>query len=410
MEATGIKVDRPNINMANFGFTPDAKNNRIIFGLKAISGVGDNEARMIVANQPYTSFDDFTNRCPVGVTTTINLIKAGCFNELEHSTPTEVLKYYINKISKPLIKLSLSQITTLNDLGLLTQEQKQYELRLYHFREYIFKKKFLVRQDGKSANTQWYRLEKNHAEPFFYEFFETNMAEGKDYEYSNEGEILVKRGSIDREYKRMMKNFEQNVLSNIDMIAAVNNVRFNELWNEKASGTEAKWYMSTLSYYPEEHELSHVNMDEYSISSFKDLPEEPEVVEYRMYRGKEVPRFKLSRICGTVLDKDKNKNTITLLTPDSGVVMCKLPRGQFSFYDKRISELDQNTGKKTVLENSWLNRTNLLILTGIRRGDRFITKKYKDSVFKHTLTLITDVKEDGTMSMQYERIGAEEEY
>ena len=90
--------------------------------------------------------------------------------------------------------------------------------------------------------------------------------------------------------------------------------------------------------------------------------------------------------------------------------MCKLPRGQFSFYDKRISELDQNTGKKTVLENSWLNRTNLLILTGIRRGDRFITKKYADSVFKHTLTLITDIKEDGTISMQYERIGAEEEY
>ena len=409
MEATGIKVDRPNINMANFGFTPDAKNNRIIFGLKAISGVGDNEARMIVSNQPYTSFDDFTNRCPVGVTTTTNLIKAGCFNELEHSTPTDVLKYYINKISKPLIKLSLSQITTLNDLGLLTQEQKQYELRLYHFREYIFKKKFLVRQDGKSANTQWYRLEKNHAEPFFYEFFETNMIEGKDYEYSSEGEILVKRGSIDREYKRMMKNFEQNVLSNIDMIAAVNKVRFNEIWNEKASGTEAKWYMSTLSYYPEEHELSHVNLDEYSITSFKDLPEEPEVVEYRMYRGKEVPRFKLSRICGTVLDKDKNKNTITLLTPDSGVVMCKFPRGTFSFYDKRISELDQNTGKKTVLENSWFGRGSLLILTGIRRGDRFIPKKYADSVYKHTLTLITDVKEDGTLSMQYERIGSEEE-
>ena len=168
--------------------------------------------------------------------------------------------------------------------------------------------------------------------------------------------------------------------------------------------------MSTLYYYPEEHELSHVNMDEYSITTFKDLPEEPEVVEYRMYRGKEVPRFKLSRICGTVLDKAKNKNTITLLTPDSGVVMCKFPHGTFSFYDKRISELDQDTGKKTVLENSWFGRGCLLILTGIRRGDRFIPKKYADSVYKHTLTLITDIKEDGTLSMQYERIGSEEEY
>ena len=30
----------------------------------------------------------------------------------------------------------------------------------------------------------------------------------------------------------MMKNFEQNVLSNIDMIAAVNKVRFNELFEQ----------------------------------------------------------------------------------------------------------------------------------------------------------------------------------
>ena len=90
-------------------------------------------------------------------------------------------------------------------------------------------------------------------------------------------------------------------------------------------------------------------MDKYSISSFKDLPEEPEVVEYRMYRGKEVPRFKLSRICGTVLDKDKNKNTITLLTPDSGVVMVKMNRGTFSRYNSQLSIINPDTGKKTVL-------------------------------------------------------------
>ena len=90
--------------------------------------------------------------------------------------------------------------------------------------------------------------------------------------------------------------------------------------------------------------------------------------------------------------------------------MVRLDRGRFSYYDKQISELDSETGKKTVLEKSWLKRGALLCVTGLRRGDRFTGKTYKDSVFKHTLTLITDVKEDGTMSMQYERIGSEEEY
>ena len=116
--------------------------------------------------------------------------------------------------------------------------------------------------------------------------------------------------------------------------------------------------MDSLSFYYHEHELAHVNKAKYLISDFESLPEKPKITEYYVYRGKERPRFKLTRICGTVLDKDKNKHFITLLTTD-GVVTVKFYKGQFSFYDKQISELNED-GSKTVLESSWFKRGNKL--------------------------------------------------
>ena len=165
--------------------------------------------------------------------------------------------------------------------------------------------------------------------------------------------------------------------------------------------------MDSLSFYYHEHELENVKKEEYLIYDFDQLPEEPQVSEYYTYRGKEKPRFKLTRICGTVLDKDKNKHMITLLTT-SGVVTVKLYKGQFGFYDKQISELNED-GSKTVLEKSWFGRGNKLLITGYRREEQFVPKKYVDSAYKHTLQLITDIDKDGNLKLQSERIGEENE-
>ena len=151
--------------------------------------------------------------------------------------------------------------------------------------------------------------------------------------------------------------------------------------------------MDSLSFYYHGHELAHVNKEEYMISDFDTLPEVPAISEYYVYKGKERPRFKLTRICGTVLDKDKNKHIVTLLTP-SGVVGVKFYKGQFSFYDKQISDVNED-GKKTVLEKSWFVRGNKLLVTGYRREDQFVPKKYMDSAYKHTLqSERVDVDED----------------
>ena len=78
--------------------------------------------------------------------------------------------------------------------------------------------------------------------------------------------------------------------------------------------------MDSVNFYYHEHELAHIDKDRYYITNYNDLSEEPEVEKtWTNKEGIDIPLFKLNRICGTVIDKDKNKNTLVLLT-EEGVV------------------------------------------------------------------------------------------
>jgi len=411
IQSKGQKLALPNINKAKFGFEPDMATNEIVFGLKGICGISDDIANAIISDQPYKDFDDFLEKMEkykqlesenkFGESAVITLIKAGCFDELLGLDRMDIMQKYIRRISQPLMSLSTKDIETLNECGLLSDEQKSYEYRLYKFRKYVFDKRFFVRQEGKNQNTAFHYLERQFAEPYFLEYFETNMVEGKDYEYDDKGFICVKRGSLDREFKKLMTPFKEQVLDNSQMLNSVNEMRFQKTWQEKVSGNISKWEMDSLSFYYNKHELADVDCELHLINDFSILPEVPKVTEHYIYRGKERPRFQLYRICGTVLDKDKNKHTIALLTT-TGVVTVKFYKGQFNFYDKQISETDEN-GKKTVLEKSWFGRGNKLLITGFRRGDQFIPKKYVDSAYRHTLQLIIDIDDKGELKLQSER-------
>ena len=342
-----------------------------------------------------------------GDTTMITLIKAGCFDELENKPRKEIMAEFIKSISNPIKSLKMSNIEDLNELGLLTESQQKYELRLYKYRRYVCQKKFFVKQTGKSPTTAYYKLERKFAEPAFYEWFETYMTEGKDYDYTDDGFICVKKGSLDRVFDKLTEDFKEKVLTNDEFLDKINRVRFNNLWDERASGNLSQWEMDSLCFYYNEHELAHVKREDYNIVNFEDLNPSPQIADYYFYRGQAKPRFALSRICGTVLDRDKNKHTVSLLTPD-GVVMVKLYQGQFSFYDKQISKINED-GTKTRIESSWFSRGTKLLITGFRRDDQFVPRQYKDSIYKHTVQLIKSINEDGTLVLQSERAGSESE-
>jgi DNA polymerase-3 subunit alpha len=117
------------------------------------------------------------------------------------------------------------------------------------------------------------------------------------------------------------------------------------------------------------------------------LNETPEIERYIPIKGKMIPIFKLHRIVGTVLDRDKAKKTVTLLTRD-GVVTTKI-YGVFQQYDKQLSEKDAS-GHKHVIEKSMFSRGNIIIVCGIRDADEFRAKKYSRTPY-HTVEQIIEI-------------------
>lgn len=417
IQKEGTIVSLPDINRVRFGFRPDADNNEIVYGLKPIQGLGTSIAKAIIDNQPYASINDFYDKMQkykadapenkFGDTAMIQLIKAGCFDELENRPREEIMADFIRKISNPIVNLKMSNIEDLAALDLLTEAQRSYELRLYRFRKYVCQQKFFSKQTGKSPTTAYYRLERKFSEPFFFQHFAGEMTELKDYEYDDEGYIIVKKGSLDRVFDKLTKDFKDNVLTSQENLDKINEKKFLDMWNEKATGTISKWEMEALCYYYHEHELAHVDREEYDIRNFDELPEEPEIANVFFYKGKEMARFKICRICGTVLDRNKDKGTVTLLTPD-GVVLVKFYKGQFGFYDRGISQVNPD-GTKTILEKSWFTRGNKIMVTGFRRGEVFVPRHYKTSVYKHSVQLISSIDDEGKLQLISDRVGADED-
>ena len=75
-------------------------------------------------------------------------------------------------------------------------------------------------------------------------------------------------------------------------------------------------------------------------------------------------------------------------------------------YDKQLSQKGAD-GKKHVIEPSWFKRGNKLMIQGIRRGENFIPKKFKRSIYP-VISKIIEVKNDGELVFQYERAEVEE--
>ena len=64
-------------------------------------------------------------------------------------------------------------------------------------------------------------------------------------------------------------------------------------------------------------------------------------------------------------------------------------------FDKQISERGDD-GVKHVIQKSWFNRGNMIVVQGIRSGDNFIVKKYQ-STGGHQLYRIEEIFEDGSL-------------
>ena len=383
MVSYGIKITPPDINLSTYTFSPDVSNNVIRYGLSGISKVGDEIIKKIMSARPYDSFEDFTGKVKLNKTQLINLIKCGAFDSFGERE--QIMRNYIESIADTKKRLTLQNMAMLIKFNLIPEELSD-EVKIYNFNKYL--KAHCL--NGASYELSDYPLD------FFYAHF-------SDDKLSIEGtmaRILAK--DWEKMYKSAMDPIRNYLKQNSsEILTNLNNKIIGELWDKYCSGSVSKWEMDSVSFYSHPHELNCVKDSIYDIDDFFELSEEPEIDRIIPMKGKEIPLYKLHKIAGTVLDKNKTKNTVTILTK-SGVVPVKVWQNQFVKYDKQISEVGAD-GKKHVVEKSFFSRGNKIMFIGIRRDNMFIPKIYKSSGYESPIALITDISECGNLKFRFNR-------
>ena len=453
LQKEGVNIALPDINKAAGGFIADVESNSILYGLKGISSINLKTAELIISNRPYASMRDFYERLRlvkhevftkdgksqmkslVSKEQMLNLIKAGAFDDLEKPrTRLELLEECLHWEYPDKVSLTIGALEQLIKRGLIPDEYKE-SLRYYNFRSYL--REGVKLEDGVLPHAQesgykvakskkWYlldgedELDTQDVVEAFFEMF-PQLQEGKHWVYNTcedyfGNAIWVEsgassKGTFESVYKEKMKPLIQYIGSD-ELLGKYNEELFKEVKASEISGTQSTWELETMSFYHSGHELEHLDRDYYKVEDFYSLPEEPIVEDYWERKDKEtgeitrIPKFKIDQICGVVLDKNKHKHTVSLLT-ESGVVTCKFVGGQFGHYDKQLSLVDEISGKNKVVDRSWFKRGTLLFVRGIRNGDQFRVKTYKNSLYEHSVEKICKIYDDGIVLTNKERARVE---
>lgn len=386
MRMEGIEVAPPDINYSTYTFSPDAEHNIIRYGLSGITRIGEDIIKAIIANRPYSSLADFISKVKLTKPQMVNLIKSGAFDSVCKDRE-QAMREYIDSIADKKKRLTLQNAQMLIDHNLFPDEYS-FEIRVYNFNKFL--KKYC--KTGENYGLVDYPLS------FYQEHFDTDLLS-----YSEDGvSALISQKDWDKIYKKKMDTLRAYIKENSEeLLTTLNNQIVDELWNKYCSGNISKWEMDSVSFYSHPHELAGFKDHYYGVVDFFQLPEEPEVERtFTTKDGRVIPMFKLVKIAGTVLDKNKAKKTIELLTK-TGVVTVKI-YGVFSEYDRQLSIKDPMTGKKKVIEKSMFTRGNKLIITGIRQDDSFIAKMYKNTP-GHRIVQIEKINSDGTAEIKEER-------
>ena len=293
----------------------------------------------------------------------------------------QVMREYINSVSDTKNRITLQNMKMLCDFGLIPDE---YDLqrRVYNFNKYVKKLKW----------DKYYAFDEV-ALNFYEKHFDMDKLEPTEM---SESGFMIKQTTWDNIYQHHMDIIRPWVKKNANILLEQVNERLTrDMWNKYCQGSLSKWEMDAVSFYSHEHELANIRKLPYSITDFSDIPEHPVVERVLPIKGKQIPIMKIFRIAGTVLDRDKTKKTVTLLTTD-GVVTVKVFGQVFAHYDKQISEKGAD-GKKHVIEKSIFNRGNKIIVSGIRVGENeFLAKKYARTPW-HLIEKIDEVNEEGSL-------------
>ena len=367
-------VSPPRINSSSIGFKTNMAEQKVMYGLGAISGINFDVAREIIANRPYVSFRDFIEKCVktkiIQPSKVYNLIKAGCFDEI-NSNRVEIMKEFIIYLVPDKDKLTGSNVSKMYNYGIIPNKYN-YELELFFLKKEIFDKRNIVSMYNKTQGL--YKVPKSCLT-----IFENHINVFLDaVEYSDEGDLCLKSKEFNTIYKKEFSPLSDWIKSE-EALNLFNASSKNELWFKYCLGTVSKWEMDSIGYYTNKHELDEINISNYyKLSDFNTLPSEPKsVLKTNPRTGREYKQMELVTLAGVVVDKNKNKKIVTLSTLH-GVVDVKLQQEAFAYYDKKTEE------------DSWFKRGTKLLVNGFRRGEVFVPRVYFDSIFDSTFLKIEE--------------------
>ena len=384
----GVDISLIDINKSQYLFEPDEENNRIIYGIKALNGVGGEVAQQIINNRPYNSLNDFMSKNTFNKTVMTMLIKSGAFDSF--GDRKMIMKEYINSIINPKTKLTLQNFNGLIEANLIPKEL-EFQKRLFVFNK-AFKKN--------CKYGEYLLLDKQNYYKFYSQFFDIDELENVD------SIIGISQKKWKKIYDAGMLTAKQYLKDHqAELLQKINDNLFQEQWNKYADGSYAKWEMESLGMYYHPHELSYINKDIYDIVDFDSLPNNPQIANTYTKNDISFNTYKLNKIVGTIIAKDDAHSSATLLTPNGDVVTIKMNRDYFAKYNRRISEVRPD-GTKKIIEQGWFQKGTLVVVNGFRRNNTFMLKKYKKTK-SHQLYKITKVNDDGTLEMTNKRYGEE---
>lgn len=406
IQQEGATVAPPAINRAQLDFHPDIEHNTILFSLQAVTSVNPELASRIIAArtaQSFTSLQDFIDRINPTKVQMINMIKAGCFDELypPETYRGHIMRDYVSYLADQAVsckdKLTMANFEKLVSYDLLPASH-DISRRVWRY------KKFMTEHCFDKENKRFLLTAQNTLK-FFNEYYADSLTLGKDYDTIPSG-YAVKKAAFDRVTNKYMSELKDWLASDeaCDLFyQAEKKKAFDDVWDKYCTGSVSHWEMQSLHYYYHEHELAHVNTSRYRIVDFDSLPETPAVLGTKKGRdGQDIPIYDVKAICGTVINSDNNKHIVTLLTHNGKVVDVKFYAGSYIYYNKVLSVIDEK-GTKHRIEGSWFDRGTLLLISGVRRELSFLPKTDWSKGFKHSVQLITRVNEDGSLTLKEDR-------
>lgn len=417
MRNQGINIVPPDINKSSYEFTANEEDNSILFSLKAIAGVGEDAVQDVIEGKPYNSFKQFYDyhkgmkydtgevddkgevvyrKSKVTKSKMIALIKSGCF-DFDNPNRIALMKWLAFYETEQRTSLNGQNLPRAIKLGVALDKEN---VRAYNYKAYVINKDNLHCQDPNFKSKKHYIVEPNFARPYFETNLVSDLKDGVDYYYEDDSLIVVDK-SLEKALKKKLDKLKQE-LTKPEIVEEYNKLNSKATYEDMIKSEDTnKWALETISYYDKEHELSKVNLDEYSITNFEDLDEEPKFT-LKKFKNREWRRYELSRIAGTIIDTNHDKHIVSLLT-NKGVVNVRFYGGQYAYYKQAISQNDE------IVDPSWFVKGNILLVSGFRRGDEFVSKKYADSLFQHSVALVKEVNKDGTLELQVDRFNPNED-